>query len=326
MLTRRELLRSAGAATAAAIGTSALPFAWAAPGRGPVSSSAKVLVYTRSQTFEHSVVKAGKDGRPSLVDRTMTELAAKNGFEVTCTKDGRIFLPETLKQFDAFFFITTGDLTKERDKKSAQNTDDSPPMPPEGKKALLDAIAAGKGFVGSHCASDTFHSPGHEKGGQWANQTPDQLDPYIAMLGGEFIRHGEQQEATMHVVDPKFPGLAGVGDFRIKEEWYSLKNFAPDLHVIIVQETKGMRNHDYQRPDFPETWARKHHNGRVFYTSLGHREDVWESETFHKIIVGGLTWALGRVEADLTPNLTTAAPKASELPGEPPKTPGKAKN
>ena len=56
MLTRRQLLRSAGAATAAAIGSSAFPFAWAAPVRGPVSKTGKVLVYTRSQGFEHSVV------------------------------------------------------------------------------------------------------------------------------------------------------------------------------------------------------------------------------------------------------------------------------
>ena len=81
--------------------------------------------------------KPGKDGKPCLVDQVMTDLGAKHDFQVTCTKDGRIFLPETLKEFDAFFFITTGDLTKERDKKGTQNTDDSPPMPPEGKKALL---------------------------------------------------------------------------------------------------------------------------------------------------------------------------------------------
>src|SRR3954463_10763276 len=142
MLTRRELLRSAGAATAAAIGTSAFPFAWAAPVRATLDKTPKVLVYTRSQTFEHTVVKAGKGGQPSLVDRTMTELAAKNNFEVTCTKDGRIFLPETLKEFDAFFFIPPGDLPREGGARQ-------PPMPPEGKKALLDAIAAGKGFVGS---------------------------------------------------------------------------------------------------------------------------------------------------------------------------------
>src|SRR2546423_6031380 len=120
------MLRPAGAAAPTAVGASAFPLGWAAPGKATASQGQKVLVYSRSQTFEHSVVKPGKDGQPCLVDQVMAELAAKHGFQVTCTKDGRIFLPETLKEFDAFFFITTGDLTKERDKKGTQNTDNSP--------------------------------------------------------------------------------------------------------------------------------------------------------------------------------------------------------
>ncbi len=92
-----------------------------------------------------------------------------------------------------------------------------------GKKALLDAIAGGKGFIGCHCASDTFHS----KGGQWQNQERDKVDPYIAMLGGEFIKHGDQQKAWMRVLDAEFPGIKGQKDFQMNEEWYSLKNFAP---------------------------------------------------------------------------------------------------
>src|SRR5207244_3901088 len=75
------------------------------------------------------------------------------GFEVLATKDGRVFVNEDLNKFDAFVFETTGDLTKE-------GGDKEPPMPPEGKQALLKAIADGKGYVGCHCASDTFHSPG----------------------------------------------------------------------------------------------------------------------------------------------------------------------
>src|SRR5262249_13311125 len=150
--------------------------------------------------------------------------------EVTCTKDGREFLPETIAKYDAFLFETTMDLTKE-------GGDHNPPMPPEGKKALLQAIADGKGFVGCHCASDTFHSPGSRD----KNQDSEHIDPYIAMLGGEFIIHGSQQKARMRVVDHEFPGTEGLQDFDLLEEWYALKNFAPDLHVILVQQTDGMK-------------------------------------------------------------------------------------
>jgi type 1 glutamine amidotransferase len=155
---------------------------------------------------------------------------------------------------------------------------------------------------------------------------PDQIDPYIKMIGGEFFSHGSQQKATMRVVDPKFPGLSGQSDFTLNEEWYSLKNFAPDMHVILVNETEGMRDWQYQRPAFPATWARMHGRGRVYYTSMGHREDVWENPLFQKMLLGALSWATGQAEADLTPNLQTATPKAAEMPKQPQRNPqGKAK-
>ena len=102
--------------------------------------------------------------------------------------------------------------------------------------------------------------------------------------------------------------------YGLYEEWYSLKDFAPDLHVLLVQETKGMKGDEYQRPPYPSTWARLHGQGRVFYTNMGHREDVWVSPVFQSVLEGALNWALRRVDADVTPNLATAAPGANQLP------------
>jgi type 1 glutamine amidotransferase len=286
--------------SAAALAASAFPLGWTA--RADDKKKRKLLVYTRSAGFEHSVVKLDKNGS-CLVNRVFQKLGEKHNFDVHCTKDGRIFLPESLKEFDAVFFETTEDLTRE-------GGDKQPPMPKEGKKALIDFVASGKGFVGAHCASDTFHSA--ERG--FKNQAPDKQDPYIRMLGGEFIKHGGQQKAWMRVADPKFPGVDGVKDFQLHEEWYSLKNFSPDLHVILVQDCTGMHDIDYDRPAFPATWARKHEKGRVFYTSMGHREDVWENPLFQQILLGGLSWAFGNVEADVTPNIKEAAPHCDVLP------------
>jgi uncharacterized protein len=302
-MNRRDALRSGAAALAALGASSAFPLVRPSRADEPKKRH-KLLVYTRSQDFEHSVVRPAKGTTASLVEQVMTELGQKHGFDITHTKDGRIFLPDTLKEFDAFFFQTQGDLTKE-------GGDKQPPMPVEGKKALLDAIAGGKGFAGCHCASDTFHSPGHHNG-DFVRQ--EKLDPYIEMLGGEFIRHGQQQKSWMRVVDPKFPGVGDTKDFQLNEEWYSLKNFAPDLHVILVQDTQGMHNVDYQRPSYPATWARMHQKGRVFFSSMGHREDVWLNPIFQQLLVGGLSWIFGDVDADVTPNIKETAPKAEEMP------------
>jgi len=118
----------------------------------------------------------------------------------------------------------------------------------------------------------------------------------------------------MRVVDANFPGIKGQKDFEKLEEWYSLKNFAPDLHVVLVQETKGMHDDPYQRPDFPATWARRHGKGRVFYTSMGHRNDVWQSQTFQTVLLAALNWTLGNGDAEGPPNLKEAAPSGSEMP------------
>jgi type 1 glutamine amidotransferase len=263
----------------------------------------KILYFTRSAGFEHSVVRR-QGNQLSHSENVLIEMGGRAGYEVECTKDGRVF-DGNLDPYDVIAFYTTGDLTQPA-------KDGSPPMTPGGKKKLLEAIAAGKGFVGFHSATDTFHS----KGPRWENQT--EADPYIAMIGGEFLTHGAQQEASLILVS-RFPGAGNLGvaeGLAFTDEWYTFKNFAGDLHVILVQETQMMKGNAYRRPDFPATWARLHGRGRVFYTSLGHREDIWTNPFFQTIALGGLAWASGQVDADVTPNVDTVTPKASQLPKE----------
>lgn len=280
----------------------------------------KILFFTKSVSFEHDPIKTGDNPRFGVAFRVFTELGAKHNFEFTYSKDGSLFSDEYLAKFDALMFYSqdgSGALT-------TPGLDKAPPMTAAGKEALLKAVAGGKGFVGIHSASDTFHSvlpdgTRGQAGYRVANGTyGDAADPYIKMLGGEFIGHGQQQKSRMIVADPKFPGISALpADYGPNEEWYSLKNFPADLHVILVQDTTGMTGNDYARPPYPATWARMQGKGRVFYTNMGHRDDVWQSAEFQSILLGGLNWATGRVDADVTPNLDKVTPKANELPAAP---------
>jgi len=281
----------------------------------------RILFFSKSSGYEHSVIKGPnspfKPGGGSMVAglafQVLKDLGAKNNIEFVFSKDGSLFSPAYLAQFDAIYFHTTGDLTE-------VGTDGNPAMTPAGKQALLDAIAGGKGFIGTHCASDTFHSPGGK-----ADHAParyindgDNADSYIKMIGGEFIIHGQQQPSHLIIVDPNFPGISGVpADNDMTEEWYSLKDFATNLHVLLVNDTAGMKGAPYARPPYPSTWARMYGKGRVFYSSLGHRDDMWESAMFQSVLMGGINWALGRVDADVSPNLDKAAPGANTLPADP---------
>lgn len=279
----------------------------------PVPSSAadtaapkRILFFSKSSGFEHSSIRRGPNGEPSPAEKVLQELGPKNHFEFTFGKDGTLFTAENLQKFDAFFFYTTGDLT-------TSGTDHNPPMSKEGKAAFLEAIHNGKGFIGTHSATDTFHSPGYDPANpERYKNNGDNTDAYVQMIGAEFIVHGAQQPSHMIVADAKFPGLSEVSaDFKPLEEWYALKNFAPNLHILLVQDTAGMKGPMYERPPYPATWARMYGQGRVFYTNMGHREDVWTNPVFQAVLVGGINWAVHNVDADVTPNLEQVTPKAS---------------
>lgn len=268
----------------------------------------KILFFSKSSGFEHDVISY-KKGQPSFAEAQLLQLGAENNWEFTFSKDGSKFSKEYLKGFDAVMFYTTGDLCSE-------GTDKNPPMTMEGKQALFDYVRSGKGFIGTHSASDTFHTDNEsQKGPERYVNHGDKADPYVKFLGAEFIKHGAQQAAKNTVIDAKFPGFEGIGaDFSFPEEWYSLKDFTPDLHVLTVIDAPAMTGPEYARPAYPNTWARNEGAGRVWYTAMGHREDVWTNPIFRKVLKGGIQWACGDAKGDVTPNLKEAAPGAYTNP------------
>jgi uncharacterized protein len=284
---RRQALQTLGAAVLGWPLATQVAFAEQARSR-------KILFFSRSVLFEHPVVHREGDAL-SLAEKGFAHMAQQLDCEVECTKDGRVFEGD-LAGYAAVVSYTCGspaDLMK------PDSPDHSQPMSERGWKNLDAAVRGGKPFLAIHP-------------GIW-------LLPEAA--GADCLGHGSQQEARIRVVSPRFPGAEKLGDsFTMLEEWFSLMRFAQDLHVILVQDCAGMKKDDpadrrcYDRPPFPATWARMHGQGRVFYTSMGHREDVWSSEIFAQVVQGGLSWVLGRLDADITPNIDQVAPQASQFP------------
>jgi len=286
-INRRDMLLKTGAA---ALGLSTFPLTSVFGGE---RKQRKVLFFTREGgDYEHAVVRR-KGEELSLSERTLVDIGKKIGLEVECAKDGRVF-DGNLDQYDGFALYGY-DLTRD-------NPSRTPAVSPAGKHQLLSAIGRGKGFIGFHSAIIADRHL-RERG---------EFDPLSAMIGGVSLGHGKQQEATMSIASPRFPGVQDLGEsFTLHEEWHALTNFADDLHVILSQETNQMKGPRYERPRFPATWARMHGKGRVFYTSMGHRGDVWSHEIFRQIVLGALTWTTGGVDADVTPNIEQVTPGAN---------------
>jgi len=86
-------------------------------------------------------------------------------------------------------------------------------------------------------------------------------------------REPRLQDANLIVNDPKF--RVGRRDFagEFQRRVYSLKDFMPDLHVILTLETDGMKVMVPARA-VSVMWTRMHGKGHVFYTAMGDRRRI----------------------------------------------------
>lgn len=177
----------------------------------------------------------------------------------------------------------------------------SGPLPLPDAQGFADWVRSGGAFIGMHAGSDTLK---------------DSL-PYTDMLCGTFDGHGPQVPATLHAGDKKHPANGDIGDIWTlsQEEMYLIKNHDRDK----VRSIWFMRHHPNKPEEkgfFPVAWVRGLGEGRVFYTSLGHREDMWSidpalpkrinsietASQFRNHLLGGIRWALGLAPGSSEPN------------------------
>jgi hypothetical protein len=276
-------------------------------GAGPAAAAPKrVLVVSVTEGFRHSAIPVGNRVLRQLAERSgkftvdVVDVDAKAPeFQGADGKPDKAKLraanakalaekmsPEGLKAYDAVIFnSTTGDL----------------PLP--DVNAFLDWIKSGKGFVGVHAATDTFrgHKPFH---------------PYVLMIGGEFKTHGPQVEVevinqdTAHAATRHFPAT-----FKVFDEIYQLNGFErSQVHGLL---TLDKHPNDKTPGDYPIAWCKRYGKGRVLYTSLGHREDVWDPDwkdakgerknppetarAFQQHLLGAIHWALGLEQGSAEP-------------------------
>jgi type 1 glutamine amidotransferase len=253
----------------------------------------KLLFLTHAALYKHTSL--------GPAEKAVTELGKTGGFEVTTVEgykqdpkqlDFSFLTPDYLNQFDGVMMMTNGNL----------------PMSDAQKKALTDFVRSGKALVGAHCASLTFYN----------------YPEFGEMLGGYFNRNLPQGTiAVLKVEDPKHPATRMLGtSWPLVDEFYLFgtapwdaskpddnidvlfKNKIPmgfsrdRVHVLLSLDTEHMdmsKQPNLKRGgDYPQAWTREYGKGRTFYTSLGHRDDLWSNDpVFRAHIAGGIRWALG---------------------------------
>ena len=214
---------------------------------------------------------------------------------------------DKIKGYDGFVFAnTTGDL-----------------LLPD-RDGFIELIKGGKAFIAMHSSSDTYH----------------QFRGYIDMLGGEFETHKSQVEIQPVLHNPTHPITKMVPQgWKVFDEIYIIKSFDKgSVHGLLglnshpnleqmKQEAAARQTPDAKKDQelkdahnpryFPVSWCKEFGTGRVYYNSLGHREDVWDptwkvdtkdrknspeiANTYQEMILAGIKWALKLTDGDATP-------------------------
>ncbi len=236
----------------------ALLLAAALPAQRP-----KVLFVTHSAGFTHGVVKRLQKGKASFAGKKLTEIAQPQ-FDVHATFDCSEINEANLAEYRAVVFYTTGEL----------------PIDAAGREAFMKWIRAGGGFVGIHCATDTFY--------QWPE--------YGELIGGYFDGHPWHEDVTMRVEDRTHPSTALLGgSFDLKDEIYQFRDWSRErVNVLYTLDPESVKIEKGKRKDgdYASGWWRDYGEGRMFYTALGHRFEVWNDRRFQKHLLAGIRWAM----------------------------------
>jgi len=222
----------------------------------------RLLYLTLSEGFHHQVVPHSAE--------VVKEIGEKSGaFDTVVDNDVAPFDAGNLKNYDAVMFYTTGEL----------------PMSDDQKKAFIDFIRSGHGFIGVHSATDSFY--------MW--------EPYLELIGAYFNDHPWHQEVTVDVVDPTSPIAGFLGkSFQVNDEIYQMSDFQyKTSHVLLRLDPSSVNlnkeNVHRRFYGWPLAWTRMDGKGRVFYTALGHEQAVWDSQWYQELLLNGIKWAMRRM-------------------------------
>lgn len=247
-----------------------------------------VLLYSRTNGFRHGSI-------PVAVE-ALKMLGAKTGaYTAFHTEDESLFEPQHLSQFDAVIMVnTTGEIFRPRQwAKDEATRKKQQEREKVLKNSLLEFVKNGGGLSGVHSATDTYKN--------WKE--------YNVMMGGAFDGHPWHTLVRLRNIDPKHPlnRVFEGRNFEVADEIYQFRKDTANpsqmrtlltLDGSIVDLKKGKRSDGF----YPVSWVSNYQDGRTFYCSLGHRDEIYWNPAILQHYLDGIQFALGDLKAKATPN------------------------
>lgn len=256
-----------------------------------------VLVLCKANGWVHTSIPLAAKMVEYLGDKT-------GAWMTTITYDPGAINTQNLKHYDAIFLdSTTGAFLDDPH---------DPAATAARKQALLAFVNGGKGLVGIHAATDSYHTRATR------TKAPQPTWPaFNRMIGGIFKFHFPYPALIqVKIDDPNSPltSMFPASGYVIVDETYTFaqNSFSRKrVHVLtsINYAKMSQCEKDKEPPatrrtdgDYPLSWIQRVGKGRVFYEAHGHSETVYAYRPFIKHMLAGIQYALGDLKADDSPS------------------------
>ena len=206
------------------------------------------------------IVWGGWEGhQPGECARLVAKSLLEDGFAVIKAGETSAFADPNLGRFDLIVPIfTMGKITESE------------------AKNLCATVESGTGLAGFHGGmGDSFRSN----------------TDYQFLTGGQWVAHpGNIISYRVNIVSQNDPITAGIEDFEYESEQYYM-HVDPNNHVLATTTFSGEHCWWLKDAVMPVAWKRRHGNGKVFYSSLGHSPAEFAVPEMSKMLRRGMLWA-----------------------------------
>lgn len=183
-------------------------------------------------------------------------------------------------------------------------------MPDEAQtQRLCEAMKAGKKWFALHGTNSIlrFLEDGRVN-------SPRENDPFMELLGSQFLSHPPIMPYDVEVSDPEHPLVAGIPTFSVDDELYLSVHHGEHhtlLHTHWNGTTEAFVDSEWQSDEArPCMYLHPYGKGEVLYLTLGHcrgKYDMqplmeeypepefgaWKTDEYYELLRRGIRWAMG---------------------------------
>jgi type 1 glutamine amidotransferase len=196
---------------------------------------------------------------PDQAAKIVSDMLTENGFEVRVETSTKAFADPAIADLSLIVpIITMAKIEKDE------------------LANLTGAVREGVGLAGFH--------------GGMCDAFREAVD-YQFMTGGQWVAHpGNVIDFRVNIARPDDPVMQGIGDFDYRSEQYYM-HVDPSNEVLATTTFTGEHAPWIDGVVMPVAWKRRHGQGRVFYSALGHVASEFQVPQMRMLLERGMLWA-----------------------------------